>query len=59
MSVVLMDDLENAGRNVTELINDPDDFALAAITAGSARMNKQKSNQRPTSLGTSTRTRCR
>ena len=42
MSVVLMDDLENAGRNVTEVINDPEDFALATITAGSARMYNQK-----------------
>ena len=42
MSVVLMDDLENSGRSVTEVINDPDEFALAAITAGCARMNNQK-----------------
>ena len=42
MSVVLLDDLENAGRNVTEMINEPDEFALAAITAGSASMNNQK-----------------
>lgn len=34
MSVVLMDDLESEGRNVIEVTNNPEEFALAAITAG-------------------------
>lgn len=42
MSVVLMDDLESAGRNVNEVTNNPEEFALAAITAGCVRINKQK-----------------
>ena len=42
MSVVLMDDLESAGRNVIEVTNNPEEFALAAITAGCARLNNQK-----------------
>lgn len=42
MSVVLMDELKKAGRSVTEVIGDTDQFALAAITAECARTNNQK-----------------
>ncbi len=42
MSIVLRDELENAGRNLDEVLIGHDDFALAAITAGTARENQQR-----------------
>lgn len=41
MSIVLGDDLDEAGRNYSEVLNDHSNFALATITAELARENNQ------------------
>ena len=41
MSIVLGDELKNAGREPAEVLADHEGFALAAITAKTARENNQ------------------
>ena len=41
MSIVLGDDLDDAGRSYSEVLKNHKDFALASITAELARENKQ------------------
>lgn len=47
MSIVLGDDLENSGRDPSEVLNNHENFALAAITAGLARETNQAVARQP------------
>lgn len=47
MSIVLRDELVNAGRDPAEVLINHDNFALAAITAGTAREHQQRVAREP------------
>ena len=47
MSIVLRDELDNRGREPSEVLIGHDNFALAAITAGFAREHQQRVAREP------------